>query len=75
MYKAGTAKYFYRAFHALLAAWCVITFKIMMWKVLLTNTRSDLLINLLELIHNINPLWIYVIFYFFLHNESWILIF
>ena len=63
--EAIIAEYFYRALKALLAAWSMITLKIMMCEVLLTNTRSDLLIKLCKLLHYFIPLSIFINFLFF----------
>jgi hypothetical protein len=63
--EAIIAEYFYRALKALLAAWCVITLKIMMCEVLLTNTRCNLLIKLCKLLQYFIPLSIFINFLFF----------
>ena len=63
--EAIIAEYFYRALKALLAAWCMITLKIMMCEVLLTNTRSNLLIKLCKLLQYFIPLSIFINFLFF----------
>ena len=69
--EAIIAEYFYCALKTLLAAWCMITLKIMMSKVLLTNTRSDLLIKLGKLLHYFIPLSIFIHFFVLLLNENW----